>query len=67
MKRWALSTSVRYVLFKRSMYAFRSGLPGWIVMAGDAVRGAPVDEGLRSEFGAVVPSECEVKARQVLL
>jgi len=40
----------------------------WLdVVRRHAMLGAPVDEGLGGEFRAVVPSECEVKARQVLL
>ena len=43
------------------------GLARLDVVRGDAVLGTPLDEGLGREFWAVVPSECEVKAGQVLL
>jgi hypothetical protein len=43
------------------------GLTGLDVVNRHAVLGAPIHEALSGEFGTVVPSECEVKAGQVLL
>ena len=43
------------------------GFAGLDVMDRHPMPGGPIDERLRQKLGPVVPSECEVKAGQVLL